>query len=76
MGLQCNFNEYQDVELPAAGTYTVGVQGFYRFGFPDKEYETYTANPEVNNNLKLYVKIGDEETIVDMPRLASDGSEE
>ena len=71
-----NFNEYQDVELPAAGTYTLGVQGFYRFGFADKEYETYTANPEENNNLKLYVKIGDEETIVDMPRLASDGSEE
>ena len=71
-----NFNEYQDVELPAAGTYTVDVQGFYRFGFADKEYETYTANPEENNNLKLYVKIGDDETIVDMPRLASDGSEE
>ena len=71
-----NFNEYQDIDLPAAGTYTVDVQGFYRFGFADKEYETYTANPEENNNLKLYVKIGDDETIVDMPRLASDGSEE
>ncbi len=71
-----NFNEYQDIDLPAAGTYAVGVQGFYRFGFADKEYETYTANPEENNNLLLYVKIGDEETTVPMPRLASDGSEE
>ena len=71
-----NFNEYQDIDLPAAGTYTVGAQGFYRFGFADKEYETYTANPEENNNLLLYVKIGDEETTVPMPRLASDGSEE
>ena len=71
-----NFNEYQDIDLPAAGTYEVGVQGFYRYGFADKEYETYTANPEENNNMLLYVKIGDEETTVPMPRLASDGSEE
>ena len=71
-----NFNEYQDIDLPAAGTYTVDVQGFYRFGFADKEYETYTANPQENNNLLLYVKNGNEETTIPMPRLASDGSEE
>ena len=72
-----NFDEYQELEGMPAGTYNLTVQGFYRYGFADNEYKTYTEDPTANNYLQLYVKVGDEDEIsVAMPRLASDGSEE
>ena len=71
-----NFDEYQEFDYLPAGTYAVSVQGFYRYGSTQNEYDTYTANPDENNYLTLYAVVGDNEYAAAMPRLASDGAEE
>lgn len=71
-----NFDEYQVLEGLPEGTYTVTVQGFYRYGSMQNEYDTYTAAPEANNYLSLYATVGTDEYFATMPRLASDGAEE
>ncbi|MBR1395689.1 MAG: hypothetical protein IJ559_08555 [Prevotella sp.] len=70
-----NFDEYQDLELPE-GTYEVSVQGFYRFGDGLRDDSTYVQAPTENNNLLLYVTVGENTVSVPMPRLAQDGKEE
>ena len=71
-----NFDEYQEFDYLPAGTYTVTVQGFYRYGSVQNEYDTYNENPEENNYLVLYALVDDKEYTAEMPRLASDGAEE
>ena len=71
-----NFDEYQVLEGLPEGTYTVTVQGFYRYGSTENEYDTYTENPEANNYLTLYALVGEDEFVAAMPRLAKDGAEE
>ena len=71
-----NFDEYQVIEGLPEGTYTVTVQGFYRYGFAEGEYAAYTEDPTANNYLSLYAQVGDNEYAAAMPRLASDGAEE
>ena len=71
-----NFDEYQVLEGLPEGTYTVTVQGFYRYGFAEGEYAAYTEDPTANNYLSLYAQVGDNEYAAAMPRLASDGAEE
>ena len=71
-----NFDEYQDLEGLPEGTYEVSVQGFYRFGNGVRDDSTYVQAPEENNNLKLYVTVGENTIHVPMPRLAKDGKEE
>lgn len=71
-----DFDEYQDLEGLLEGTYSVTAQGFYRFGSAKNDYDTYAANPDENNNMLLYVKVGDDEMNVAMPRLSSEGTEE
>ena len=70
-----NFDEYQELEFLPAGTYEVTVQGFYRFGDGVRDDSTYVQNPEANNNLLLYVTVGEETITQTMPRLAKDGKE-
>lgn len=71
-----NFDEYQDLEGLPEGTYEVSVQGFYRFGNGVRDDSTYVQAPTENNNLKLYVTVGENTINVPMPRLAKDGKEE
>ena len=71
-----NFDEYQDLENLPAGTYEVSVQGFYRFGDGVRDDSTYTQAPTDNNNLLLYVTVGENSIHVPMPRLAKDGKQE
>lgn len=71
-----NFDEYQVLEGLPEGTYTVTVQGFYRYGSTKNEYDSYQENPEANNYLTLYALVGEEEYAAAMPRLAKDGAEE
>lgn len=71
-----NFDEYQDLEGLPEGTYEVSVQGFYRFGNGVRDDSTYVQAPTENNNLKLYVTVGENTIHVPMPRLAKDGKEE
>lgn len=70
-----NFDEYQVLEGLPEGTYTVTVQGFYRYGSTKNEYDSYQENPEANNYLTLYALVGEEEYAAAMPRLAKDGAE-
>lgn len=70
-----NFDEYQVLEGLPEGTYEVTVQGFYRFGDGVRDDSTYVQNPEENNNLLLYVTVGEETITKAMPRLATDGKE-
>ena len=69
-----NFNYYQDIEL-TAGTYSLTVPGFYRFGSTANDYTTFTADATQNNNLMMYVKVGEDSIAVAMPRLASAAQE-
>ncbi len=71
-----NFNEYQDLENLPEGTYEVNVQGFYRFGDGLRDDSMYVKAPTENNNLLLYVTVGENTINVPMPRLAQDGKEE
>lgn len=71
-----NFNEYQDLENLPEGTYEVSVQGFYRFGDGLRDDSMYVKAPTENNNLLLYVTVGENTINVPMPRLAQDGKEE
>ena len=70
-----NFDAYQDLSDLPAGTYTVTVQGFYRYGDIAKEVSTYGENPEANNYLTLYALVGESEYATAMPRLAKEGIE-
>lgn len=54
----------------------MSVQGFYRFGNGVRDDSTYVQAPTENNNLKLYVTVGENTIHVPMPRLAKDGKEE
>ena len=72
-----SFDYYQDIEGLPVGTYEVSVQGFYRYGNAVNEDTLYTQKPEENNNLSLYVKVGEGNAAAQlMPRLASQGVEE
>ena len=71
-----DFDEYQDLEGLPEGTYEVSVQGFYRFGDGVRDDSTYVQAPTENNNLLLYVTVGENTVTVPMPRLAKDGKEE
>lgn len=69
-----NFNYYQDIEL-TAGTYTLTAPGFYRYGFAADDYTAFNTDPSQNNNLVMYVTIGEDSIAVAMPRLASAAQE-
>ena len=69
-----NFNYYQDIEL-TAGTYELTVPGFYRFGSAAEDYTAFMADATQNNNLVMYVTIGEDSIAVPMPRLASAAQE-
>lgn len=71
-----NFDEYQELEGLPEGTYEVSVQGFYRFGDGLRDDSTFVKDPDANNNLLLYVTVGENTITVPMPRLAKDGKEE
>ena len=49
-----NYDYYQDIVGLPAGTYEVDVQAFYRAGSAATDYETWTENPDLNNNGFLY----------------------
>ena len=49
-----NYDYYQDIVGLPAGTYEVDVQAFYRAGTAAIDYETWTENPDLNNNGFLY----------------------
>jgi hypothetical protein len=49
-----NYDYYQDIVGLPAGTYEVDVQAFYRAGAAATDYETWTENPDLNNNGFLY----------------------
>ena len=49
-----NYDYYQDIVGLPAGTYEVDVQAFYRAGGAATDYETWTENPDLNNNGFLY----------------------
>ena len=64
------FDYYQDLTGLLEGTYELTVQGFYRAGGSyDADNEAYTADPTANNNLEMYVKVGDNQVSATMPRL-------
>lgn len=65
-----DFNYYQDIEL-TAGTYELTAPGFYRFGSAAEDYNAFTEDPTQNNNLSMYVTVGEDSIAVAMPRLAS-----
>lgn len=69
-----DFNYYQDIEL-SAGTYTLTAPGFYRFGSSAEDYTAYKNDPTQNNNLSMYVTVGNDSIAVPMPRLASAAQE-
>ena len=64
------FDYYQDLTGLLEGTYELTVQGFYRAGSGyDADNEAYMADPTANNNLEMYVKVGDNQVTATMPRL-------
>ena len=64
------FDYYQDLTGLLEGTYELTVQGFYRAGGGyDADNEAYMADPTANNNLEMYVKVGDNQVTATMPRL-------
>lgn len=69
-----DFTYYQDIEL-SAGTYTLTAPGFYRFGSSAEDYTAYKNDPTQNNNLSMYVTVGNDSIAVPMPRLASAAQE-
>ena len=66
------FNYYQVLQGLPAGTYQVTVQGFYRAGFANEDYDAYIADPTASNNAFLYA-IGEGQTYsTPLQRLASE----
>lgn len=54
---------YQDLTKMPAGTYELSVQGVYRFGWADVDYKAYNEDANLNNNGKIYVKVGEAEAV-------------
>ena len=69
-----DFNYYQDIEL-SAGTYELTAPGFYRFGSASEDYTAFNGDATLNNNLSMYVTVGQDSVAVAMPRLASAAQE-
>ena len=69
-----DFNYYQDIEL-SAGTYELTAPGFYRFGSAAEDYTAFNGDATLNNNLSMYVTVGQDSVAVAMPRLASAAQE-
>ena len=66
------FEYYQDLTGLLEGTYELTVQGFYRAGGGyDADFEAFSADPTANNNLRLFVKVGENEATALMPRMCS-----
>jgi len=66
------FNYYQELSGLPAGTYRVVVQGFYRAGLADNDYNTFIEAPAENNNAVLYATVGEKTTSSSLKRLASE----
>lgn len=49
-----SYNTYQTITGLPAGKYKVGVQGFYRKGSPNKDYELWQSGDTANNNAMIY----------------------
>ena len=49
-----NYDYYQVLQGMPAGVYQVELQGFYRAGFANEDYDAYQADPAANNNAFLY----------------------
>lgn len=69
------FDVYQDLTDLPEGTYEVGVQLFYRNGGAVNDYKTFNEDPTANNNMSLYVKIGEDVAKAAAPRLAKIATE-
>ena len=54
---------YQDLTKMPAGTYELSVQGVYRFGWADVDYKAFNEDANLNNNGKIYVKVGEAEAV-------------
>ena len=66
------FNYYQELSGLPAGTYRVVVQGFYRAGFANNDYNTFIENPDDNNNALLYATVGASTKNSPLKRLAAE----
>ncbi|MBO4822385.1 MAG: hypothetical protein J5548_13095 [Prevotella sp.] len=66
------FNYFQDLSGLPAGKYRVVLQGFYRAGLADNDYNTYVEDPTANNNAVLYATVGEKTTSSSLKRLASE----
>jgi len=69
------FDYYQELTNLLPGTYTVGVQGFYRAGTSTEDYDKWTKNPSADNNVILYAKVGETTYSSLLKRLASEANE-
>ena len=49
-----NYDYYQVLQGMPAGVYQVELQGFYRAGSANEDYDAYQADPAANNNAFLY----------------------
>jgi hypothetical protein len=66
-----NFDYYQLIQGLPEGTYKLSVQGFYRAGNADVDYNNWTSNPGADNNALLYATTDDHTVSTPLKRLAS-----
>ena len=75
-----DFDYYKELLGLYEGTYQVSVQGFYRYGSAENDYNTWIENPELNNNAFLYASVinGTDTVTFSKPliRLAAEASSE
>lgn len=66
-----NYNYYQELSGLPAGTYSLGLQAFYRAGFAENDYSTYVSSPEANNHAVLYAICGTDTVEVPVVRASA-----
>ena len=64
------FDYFQLLQGLPAGTYKVSVQGFYRAGYANEDYDSFVADPTADSNAFLYAT-GEETVSAPLHRLAS-----
>ncbi|MBR6180289.1 MAG: hypothetical protein IKQ77_03650 [Prevotella sp.] len=67
-----NFDYFQVLSGLPEGTYRVVVQGFYRAGLADVDYNSWVENPAANNNAFLYAAAGEDTVSVALKRLCTE----